>query len=180
MAAEDPHESGPSEESAFVPVTKGERTRTIIDVAVEFVGVVLMAIICVTVFSTATGRYFFNRPLDWAEELCISLLPWLGMAGFYISCRKRDLIRFNILYERYSLSGKFVADTASAILAILCFGYLAYLSWRFMAAFGSDKLSYSGLPRGYVIAALPVGLLAVTLTFLSSYYARVRQRRNSS
>ena len=66
----------------------------------EIIGVSALAIIVLTIFANAVGRYAFNWSIIWAEELVLLLVPWLAMTGVFLSVRRGTMIRIEYFFEK--------------------------------------------------------------------------------
>ena len=52
---------------------------------VEVVGVSVLVMIVVVIFTNAFSRYALNYSFSWAEELVQMSMPWLAMTGVFLS-----------------------------------------------------------------------------------------------
>ncbi|APU22191.1 TRAP transporter small permease [Actinoalloteichus sp. GBA129-24] len=149
-------------------VTRPSRFRTvrIIDHTVEALAAACLVVITLILFWNATSRYLFDSPIGWAEEIVTGMLLWLTMLGLVIAARRNDLIVVRVVVRRFSTSVqvwlKLAADTVSAVV----FTHLAWVGWQYLLVFGSDRSAYLRLPRGFFVAALPIGALAVAIVLL--------------
>jgi hypothetical protein len=69
----------------------------VINRTAELLGVGLLGGILGIVFANALSRYLLNYSFVWAEEVVISLVPWLAVTGLFLSVRRRQLIRDRVL-----------------------------------------------------------------------------------
>ena len=144
---------------------------------VEFAGVAVLATVAVLVFVNATGRYLFNSPVIWAEELVIALIPWLAMTGVFLSVRRRELIRLG--YYSFGLPPNIrgAVDVFVGILSAATFVLVAFYSFEYLSLFGGDTTTYLKLPTGWFSAAMVLGAAAAAIAFLVNSYQDHKARR---
>jgi TRAP-type C4-dicarboxylate transport system permease small subunit len=132
----------------------------------EFIGVSTLATIAVLLFANALGRYAFNSPVIWAEELVIELIPWLTMCGVFLSVRRRQIIRIEFFVSMLPAQVRRAASVFASIVSAAAFTYLAIHSLTYVSLFGSDPLDYLRIPTGWFSSALMVGAAATVLAFI--------------
>lgn len=89
-------------------------------------GLLLLAMVGM-ICREAIGRYFFNAPTDWVEELSAFLLVGVVfMGGAYIQQEDAHL-RVDIFYTRFTRRNRAWVDLLGYLLAL---PFLAFLEWQ--------------------------------------------------
>jgi TRAP-type C4-dicarboxylate transport system permease small subunit len=142
----------------------------------EVLGVAVLVTLILLVFSNAASRYAIGHSFVWADELVISLMPWLGMLGMFLSIRRRQVIRIDYFVGKMppALGRAFVlfADILSAAV----FLYVAVISFQYLQLFGSDKTVYLRIPAGWFSSALAIGAGAAALAYAAHFHRDLRKR----
>lgn len=149
----------------------------IINRIVEVVGVALLTSILLITFANAFGRYALNYSLVWAEEVVVALIPWLAVAGLFLSVRRRQMVRIEYFMTGLTPSTR---ATINAFGQVLCAAVLMYLAWvalQYVQIFGADRSPYLGLPKGLASSAFVVGGILAASAFLASLLHELRTMR---
>lgn len=77
----------------------------------------LFSIIILMLFQVI-GRYIFDNPLSWSEELCRYIFVWTSILGGSIGLRKYELIAVDIIINKIPLKYKTVSKSIIYILII--------------------------------------------------------------
>ena len=149
----------------------------VINRTVELLGVGLLGGILGIVFANALSRYLLNYSFVWAEEVVISLVPWLAVTGLFLSVRRRQLIRIEFFLDRFSPGLRHLLAALGQLLGAVMLAWLAWLGFRYVVTFGGDRTPYLALPKGLFTSALWLGTAAVALAFAASASAVRRRRR---
>ena len=144
--------------------------------AAEIVGVSALAAIVLTIFANAVGRYAFNRSIIWAEELVLLLVPWLAMAGVFLSVRRGTMIRIEYFFGKLPRALRRPLGPLGHLFSACVLTFMAGISVQFVLLFGFDRALYLEIPRMYSSSALVVGGFASALAFIA---VLVRERRDA-
>lgn len=144
---------------------KGRIDRAINRVA-EVAGVTVLLSIVVLVFANAASRYVLGQALIWSDELVLSMLPWLGMLGMFLSIRRRQIIRIEFLTTRLSHHPRRALGFVTELLAAGAFLWLAVASFQYIQLFGTDRTIYLQIQKGWFQAAMLVGPILAALAYL--------------
>jgi TRAP-type C4-dicarboxylate transport system permease small subunit len=167
--------------SRAVELRRAEATRAgpvarTVDRVAEALAASLLGTVTLLVFANAASRYLAGQPLVWTEEAVAALVIWLAVIGGFLAVRRRELIRVRVLVSRLPLWAQVPLEVAVQMLSAMVFAYVSWQGWRYLGVFGGDKTPYFGLPKGFYMAALPVGGLAMMLGFLSEARDAGRKR----
>ena len=147
--------------------------RTVNRVA-EIIGVSALGAIVITIFANAVGRYAFNRSIIWAEELVLLLVPWLAMAGVFLSVRRGTMIRIEYFFEKLPPALRRPLGPLGHLFSACVLTFMAGISIEFVMLFGMDRALYLEIPRLYSSSALVIGGFASALAFVT---VLVQERR---
>ncbi len=90
------------------------------------VGWLVLPLVGVTVYEVI-ARHVFNAPTIWTYELGYMLTGSYFMLGFAYALRENAHIRIDVLYNRFSKSGKAVADLVA--FALIALPTVALIAW---------------------------------------------------
>lgn len=138
----------------------------------EATAVILMLSLTALVLSNALGRYFFNHPLPWTEEVVLVMLAWQMAVGIVLAGMRQSLITCDVLLERLPHRTKRAMATAVALLGAAAMGYFAVLTWQYLMLFGGDLTPILKIPKGAMIVALFCGGVGLSFSLLASAFAR--------
>ncbi len=141
----------------------------------EVLGVAILVVLLGLVFGNAVGRYAGGYMIVWADEMVISLMPWLGMVGMFLSIRRRQVIRIdyfvNNMPPKLARAVLLFADIMSAAV----FLYLAVISFQYVQLFGGDKTIYLRIPTGWFSSAMVIGAAAAALAYGAHFVRDLRK-----
>ena len=142
----------------------------------EIIGISALAVIVLTIFANAVGRYAFNWSIIWAEELVLLLVPWLAMTGVFLSVRRGTMIRIEYFFEKLPRALRWPLGPLGHLFSACVLTFMAGISVQFVLLFGFDRALYLEIPRIYSSSALVVGGFASALAFIA---VLVRERRST-
>ena len=145
----------------------------ILNKSVEAVGVAALAAVFLIVLASTLGRYFFNSPLIWAEEVALGIIPWMVAIGIFLSVRRRHLVRIDFLARYLSRGATQAVGLFSQVLSMGAFAYLAWSAVRYFNFFGSDPTPYLGLPKGLSSSAFVFAGVATGTAFLVGLFRSI-------
>ena len=124
-----------------------------------FVFMLLVITVSVQVFS----RYVLNRPLPKFFELSIYTFVWSIYLGAALAKRYGKHIRFDILYEKFSIKTKRVIDIffdllTNVVFLIVLVPSIRYTIWNYRV-----KASALRVPWTYLLLCFPILLLLLSL-----------------
>jgi TRAP-type C4-dicarboxylate transport system permease small subunit len=148
----------------------------IINRGAELLGVGLLGGVLAIVFVNALIRYALDTSLIWAEEVVISLVPWLAVTGLFLSVRRRQMIRIEFFLDRFSRPARAALAASGQLLGAVMLAWLAWHGFNYVLTFGDDRTPYLALPKGLFTSALWLGAAAVALAFLGAAWHERRSR----
>ena len=144
----------------------------------EIFGVAVLAGLLTIVFANALSRYALNYSFVWAEEVVISMVPWLAMAGLFLSVRRRQMIKVEFFFAKLPPGVQRTLAVLTELLGAAMLAWLAWLGFTYVATFGGDRTPYLALPKGLFTSALWFGPIAVALAFVVAAWRESASRRS--
>jgi TRAP-type C4-dicarboxylate transport system permease small subunit len=136
---------------------------------VEAIGVLALVSIVGVVFANATSRYLLNVSFTWAEEMVQMTIPWLAMAGVFLSIRRGTVIRIDFFFEKMPRPARAVVARAGLAFNCVVLAALAVVSFNFVQIFGGDRTLYVGLPTGVSTSALVFGAAGASMAYAAAF-----------
>jgi TRAP-type transport system small permease protein len=146
----------------------------VVNRAVEILGVGLLGGMLAIVFANALSRYLLNHSFVWAEEVVISLVPWLALTGLFLSVRRRQMIRIEFFLDKFPPAVRRTLAVLAELLGAAMLAWLAWLGFSYVATFGGDPTPYLALPKGLFTSALWLGSAAAALAFGAAAWRELR------
>lgn len=115
-------------------------------------------------------RYCLEIPLPQSQELAIFAMIYVTMFGCAMAVRNKTHVAVNFLVDRYPPRTAEWLRLFAYLVTIVFFGLLCWegitLALRSMA----QKATATGIPNGYIVAAVPIGA-ALSILFLLQHLA---------
>ena len=94
--------------------------------AVEFVCALILAVLIVDIWIGVFGRYVFELPVTWAEELARYLMIWGALLAVSCGVARREHVAVTALLHRVPIHIRRWIDVAIDLLAFAFFAFLCY------------------------------------------------------
>jgi len=121
--------------------------------------VCLLVLMCGATFINVVGRYFFNNPLQWAEEFSRYAFIWLVFVAAVVATthKKHIIIDFLVIY--LPRIGQLVCRVLVDLVTLTLMSIMVYYGWVMVKA-ATQPTAALGIPQYWVYMAVPVsGLL---------------------
>jgi len=141
--------------------------------AIEWLLVLLLAVMVVLVFGNVVLRYGFNSGIVFSEEVSRFLFMWLTLLGALVAMHDNAHLGMSSLIERLPVAGQRVCRFASDALMLACCGLLAHGTWKQVVLAMDDRAPVSGVPMGVVFSALLVCSVGIALLLLHSLWRQL-------
>lgn len=152
------------------------RIDRVVNRSVEFIGVLALVAIVSVVFANATSRYLLNSSFSWGEEMVQMTMPWLAMAGVFLSIRRGTAIRIDFFFEKMSDRVRPILARAGLVFNCAVLAMLAIVSFDFVILFGGDRALYVGLPMGVSTSALVFGAAGAAMAYAAAFVGAFLRR----
>ena len=139
----------------------------------EIVAGVFMVVMSVATFANVLARYFFNSPIQWAEELARYSFIWVVFMGAVVCTKRKRHIAIDIL--PHALPGRFkpwvqlLVDCCTLGIALL----IAYYGWKLTAA-ATQITATLQVPHSVIYVIVPVSAALIILHTLGDFLGNVR------
>ena len=130
----------------------------------------LLLMICIG-FLSIIGRYYFNRPIVWSQELLIALNIWFVFFASAIAFWRNRHIAINLIVDK--IENVKIRLCLSILKRLLITFFLIYLIWGTIKLQPMQVLYKTpalGLPRNYL--SISVGISAIIMLLMNIYLLR--------
>ena len=139
----------------------------------DLVAGVFMVLMCLTTFANVLARYFFNSPIQWAEELARYSFIWVVFMGAVVCTKRKRHIAIDILLTalpaRASAWVRLLADLCTLGIAVV----IAYYGWKLTAA-ATQITATLQVPHYVVYAIVPASAVLIFVHTLGDLAGNLR------
>jgi len=139
----------------------------IIEKAVEYFCLVLLAAIILLCFTNTFLRYLFDAPLIWAEELTRYMSVWLAIVGAAVTARVDGHTTLDILQSVVkNRKVKMILFVLTRIIVVVILVGLLPAGIAAMQTLGGSISSSTRLPMWVLYLSFPVGSVCMIIAFV--------------
>ena len=139
------------------------------------VGLLALSATLIAFYGVIT-RYVFNRPPDWAEEICIYMIIWGVFISASILAAEKGHVAATLLVERFPMKTRRYLAVFNGVVALAFCASVAYLGLRIVAAaYINDERSLTALrfPVWIPYLSVAAGCILVGLRYAIRVYRLV-------
>ena len=129
------------------------------------VAALLLAAMFLAFILQITSRYVFNAPIEWTQELCLTLWLWTVFWGSAFCLRDEEHIRFDMLYNAVGRRTRRVFAALSAAAIVLAFLAALPGTWSFVSFLTIKKSASMRSPMAYIFSIYLVFMVAVVVLY---------------
>ena len=129
------------------------------------VAALLLAAMFLAFILQITSRYVFNAPIEWTQELCLTLWLWTVFWGSAFCLRDEEHIRFDMLYNAVGRRTRRVFAALSAAAIVLAFLAAMPGTWSFVSFLTIKKSASMRIPMAYIFSIYLVFMVAVVVLY---------------
>lgn len=111
------------------------------------------------IFINVVGRFVFNHPLAWADEVYLIILAWSIIVGFSIDMREKSHIDMDVIYNLVSPKIQKAIELFNYLCGLLYGIFIAWYGYQAVA------LQYK-IGRVYPITEFPRWISYVIIVFI--------------
>jgi len=150
------------------PVTRG----------LEHLCALLVAAMVVLLFIQVVGRYGFENPPDWTEELARMVFIYLTFVGGALAIVRNAHLRIESFHDRLSPRAKTTLDIVLTLVGVIFLVVTLYYSMGLLGRLSHQPMSSVPISKAFMFAAVPVGcaLMLVYELLRIRNYVRVLSR----
>lgn len=140
----------------------------------EYFCAAILGVIVFVVFANVVGRYFFNSPIRWSDEVAQYMFLWLSYLGALAALMRGQHYSVPNLIEMLPRVPSAMVKTFSDLIVLAILGALIWYGYQLV-----DRLSFQtsltlGLPVYYVYSALPLTAALMALFVCGQIINRLR------
>lgn len=126
----------------------------------EYVMIVLMGAMLVTIAASVAFRYFLNAPLSWAGEVSVFLLIWLTFLGGSWGLKFSSQASVSFLMDKFEGRNRKILEWIQMLAMIVFLVVILYFSfkWILLPSVAAQRSSSILLPMWIPYSAVPIGL----------------------
>lgn len=129
------------------PVTRG----------LEGLCALMLAAMVVLLFIQVVGRYGFENPPDWTEELARMVFIYLTFVGGALAIVRNAHLRIESFHSRLSPRAKTTLDIALTLVGVTFLAVTLYYSIGLLGRLSHQPMSSVPISKAFMFAAVPVG-----------------------
>ena len=129
------------------PVTRG----------LEGLCALLLAVMVVLLSIQVVGRYVFDDPPDWTEELARMIFIYLTFVGGALAVARNANLRIDSLRERLTPRSRMMLDIGLALIGVVFLAVTLYYSVGLLARLSHQPMTSVPISKAFMYAAVPVG-----------------------
>ena len=123
----------------------------------DFLAVVFLAVLSVSVFLGVFYRYVLRNPLIWSDELALICFVWLVFIGAGICARQKAHVGIEMLVERFPGQVARYVRLLTDIVVIIILAMLIYFGIQHALYASGSRTTALGISWTYVFLSIPVG-----------------------
>ena len=139
----------------------------------EIVAGVFMVLMSLTTFANVIARYFFNSPIQWAEELARYSFIWVVFMGAVVCTKRKRHIAIDILLHtlpaRSTVWVRLLVDCCTLSIALV----IAYYGWKLTSA-ATQITATLQVPHYVIYVVVPVSAALIILHTLGDFLGNLR------
>ncbi len=155
------------------------RVKRSLDVALQWVCIVLLALLVLTVAWQVFTRQVLSAPSGWSEELAKYVFIWLGLFGSALVFGERGHIAIDVAVRRLpERAQRWNAVLGQLVIIVFAALVLVYGGWKVSALAWDQNLTGLPVNVGWLYTALPAS--GVLVVYYAVYHLVAVGRRAES
>lgn len=132
----------------------------------EVLAAALMGSIVVLVLANALGRYLFDTPLPWSEEIVMNAMIWVASVGIFLGVLRGSLICCDVVVMRLPVRTRRILGVICGAIGSVTLGFFALKIGTYLKLFGTDVTPILRMPKGLGISALMLAMAGMAALLL--------------
>ena len=130
----------------------------------RFLGLMMLAGVLINI-ANVIGRYLFNAPIFWAEEILVYMMIWAVFIGLPAIVIENAHLRMDLFYAMMSARLRRAVDWLATVVALVCGWFGVYYSWQVVTLLAANRQTSvaAGAPMALVHASLLTGFALMLL-----------------
>lgn len=134
--------------------------------AVELVCAAIIAVLIVDIWIGVFGRYVFELPVTWAEELARYLMIWAALLAVSCGVARREHVAVTALLHRFAPATRRWIEVGIDVLAFAFFAFLCYFGIGMTQQGASQFATIFEMTMFVPFASVPVSSALVCIQLL--------------
>ena len=145
----------------------------------EFLLILLLLAITITIFLQIIMRYFFTNSLSWVEEFSRYCFVWSGFLSLGYCVKKNQTLRVDILLYFLPKKGKAVIDMLGRIITLAFYVYALQASCEVVrkAFLNGQVTAAMEIPMYLINLAIPLGFALGILRQIQEFVLQWQKRK---
>ncbi len=140
----------------------------------ELVAGSLFVLMSLATLANVIARYFFNHPIEWAEEFSRYAFIWVVFMGAaYCSKANRHIVIDGLVLALPARIRAYL-QVAVDLLTLILMGTLVYYGW-FLTVFTTQPTSTLLVPMSVVYVVVPLSALLMVLRMFGTFIDHIRR-----
>ena len=145
----------------------------------ELVAGFLFVLMSIATLANVIARYFFNSPIEWAEEFSRYAFIWVVFMGAaYCSKSNRHIVIDGLVLALPSRLRAYL-QVAVDLLILVLMGTLVYYGWA-LTVFTTQPTSTLYVPMSVVYVVVPLSALAILIRSIGTLIDHIRRAARGS
>ncbi|MBU3823883.1 MAG: TRAP transporter small permease [Candidatus Oceanisphaera merdipullorum] len=144
--------------------------RNVIDIVFEWTAILATAMVMFLVLLQVFYRYVLNNPIGWTQEISVFCTMIIVMLGAAIAFKRGEHISISFFVELLPEKLQKVVTVISNLVSIVFLVTLSYQSWLLSKRAMMQISPTSGIPLGYIILFVTVGMALSALYLLPQVF----------
>ncbi len=130
------------------------------------IAALMLAAMFTLFFVQIISRYFFNTPLGWTQEVCVTLWLWLVFWAASFCLKEKDHIRFDVLYAASPRKLQRVFALLAALAIALGMAYSFLPTWDYIDFYKIKKSANLRIRLNNVFSIYGIFIAAIVLRYV--------------
>jgi TRAP-type C4-dicarboxylate transport system permease small subunit len=131
--------------------------KKILDNGLEWICILLLAVITVDLLLGVFSRYVMGRTFVWYDEVARACFMWLVFLGAAVAVRKGAHFGLHLFVDIMPPRFKRTILLLTPLTIIVFSATLVSLGWDFMRHGATQSTAVMGVPMSWIYASMPVG-----------------------
>jgi TRAP-type transport system small permease protein len=149
--------------------------RTALASGVEWVCLLLMAILSVDLMLGVFSRYVLASTFTWYDEIARACFVWVVFLGAAVGVKRGAHFRLHLLVDRFSPRLRLGAAVFAWLVVIAFSLALLQQGWAFAELGWAQETPVMGISKAWIYAAMPVGGALMILYSLAPPWRAMRE-----
>jgi len=133
----------------------------------------LLVLMSAATFGNVVARYFFNNPLEWAEEFSRYSFIWIVFLGAAYCTKSNRHIVIDGLVLALPARPRAILEVLADLITLGLMGVLLYYGWH-LTVFTTQPTSTLHVPMSVVYVVVPISAALIGLRSIGTLVGRIR------